>query len=209
MIIKDISFAEAEKNISYDRALLESAESGASGEALRFWEAREFFIVLGRISEARRDIKIENAKQDAIETVRRISGGGTVLQGPGCLNYSLVISYGRNPLLKNIKKSYEIILNRICAALGRLNVRAAFEPVSDMALGGKKFSGNAQARKRKYMLHHGTLLYNFPMEKIERYLTIPKEQPPYRRNRAHRHFLTNIDADPRRIRREIAAAWGT
>ena len=203
MIIKEISFPTAQENIFYDQSMLESAEDGTSGEALRFWEAEKFFIVLGRTSRLEDDINVAEAHKDGVEIIRRNSGGGTVLQGPGCLNYSLILSYERNPLLKNIRKSYEIILGGICQAFNGINIEASFEPISDMVIGGRKFSGNAQARRRRYMLHHGTILYNFPLEKIERYLTIPKEQPPYRKGRTHSDFLINVGTDPHRIKQQI------
>ena len=207
MMVRDISFPTAMENILYDKMLLESAEAGLSGEAIRFWEAEKFFIVLGKISKLQEDVNIEAARKDNIEIVRRISGGGTVIQGPGCLNYSFIFSYQRNPLFKDIRKSYSIILNKICDSLKNLDIEARFEPISDITFYGKKFSGNAQSRKKRYMLHHGTILYDFPLKMVERYLKIPKEQPQYRKGRAHGDFLTNIKADPREIKDKIAQAF--
>ena len=91
-------------------------------------------------------------------------------------------------------KSYQMILGQIIAALKRLHVDAVFCPISDIALAGsnKKISGNAQKRSRKFILHHGTILYDFDLEKIERYLKIPKDIPEYRRERSHLDFVTNI-----------------
>jgi lipoate-protein ligase A len=207
MILKDIFFPSVEENIAYDRVLLESAEAGSSDEVLRFWEAKNFFIVLGRISKLEEDVKIEEAKKDGVEIIRRMSGGGTVLQGPGCLNYSLILSYERNLLLKDIRKSYEFILNKICDSLKSLKIKAEFEPISDIVLKGRKFSGNAQARKKRYILHHGTILYDFPIEMIEKYLKMPKDEPLYRKGRNHSDFLTNINADPHDIKQAIYSAW--
>lgn len=207
MIFKDISFPSAPENIAYDQSLLESAERGETGEALRFWEGEFFFIVLGRISKFEEDVKINEAQEDGIEIIRRMSAGGTVLQGQGCLNYSLILSYETNPLLKNIRSSYEFILNKICSSLEKLRIEAKFEPISDIALGGRKFSGNAQARRRRFMLHHGTILYDFPIERIERYLKMPKNEPPHRRSRSHRDFLTNINIDPRKIKEAIMGTF--
>ena len=207
MIIRDITFKDASENIFYDQILLQSAEDGKSGEVLRFWESKEFFVVLGRISRVKDDVKLDEVHNKHTRIIRRISGGGAVLQGPGCLNYALVLSFEVNPLLRNIRKSYEFILGKICRALNKLNVKVEFEPVSDIAVGGRKFSGNAQARKRKYMLHHGTILYKFPLELMEEYLTMPKDQPPYRKGRSHKDFLANINLDPWDIKQAIASEF--
>ena len=45
--------------------------------------------------------------------------------------------------------------------------------ISDLAIGGRKFSGSAQQRKRRFLLHHGTLLYGFDIPSIGRYLRLP------------------------------------
>lgn len=207
MILKDISFPSAQENITYDEFLLELAETGSQGEVLRFWEAQKFFVVLGKTSKLEEDVKLEEAHKDGIEIIRRPSGGGTVLQGPGCLNYSAILSYERNPLLKNIRKSYEVILGGICSSLKKLDIDAKFEPISDMAFNGKKFSGNAQKRRRRYILHHGTILHDFPIEKIEKYIKIPKDEPPYRRGRSHNDFLINVTVGPSNIKQAIAFAF--
>ena len=51
----------------------------------------------------------------------------------------------------------------------------------------RKICGNAQRWKRRAFLHHGTILYDFDLAKIERYLRLPARQPDYRAGRAHHH----------------------
>jgi len=76
----------------------------------------------------------------------------------------------------------------------KVGVDAVFRPISDLALvgGEQKFSGNAQHRGRKYILHHGTILYGFDLSLIEKYLKFPKSVPTYRAGRNHRDFVINI-----------------
>ncbi|MBN1871635.1 MAG: lipoate--protein ligase family protein [Candidatus Omnitrophica bacterium] len=207
MILKDISFTYAQENISYDQTILELAEAGSSEEVLRFWESETYFVVLGRASKAEVDLNMRNISRDGIEVIRRGSGGGTVLQGPGCLNYSLVLAYERHHLLKNIRSSYKFILQNISASLNKIGIRSKFEGLSDLAVEGRKFSGNAQCRRRRYLLHHGTILYAFHLDKIERYINIPHEAPAYRNGRSHKDFLTNIKAGAADIKKAIASGW--
>ncbi|MCK5082116.1 MAG: hypothetical protein KAR31_04335, partial [Candidatus Omnitrophica bacterium] len=56
----------------------------------------------------------------------------------------------------------------------------------------KKISGNAQKRSKKFILHHGTILYDFDLERIKRYLKVPKDIPEYRQGRSHLDFVTNV-----------------
>ena len=194
MILKDVSFKTPQENILYDEVLLDSAERGLCGEALRFWESQEIFIVLGRISRENEDIRWDNVRRDAVPVLRRASGGGTVLQGKGCLSYSLILSKDRDPQMADLRKSYQYILGKFILALGQLGVAVEFFPISDLALkaNGKKISGNAQKRSRTFVLHHGTILYDFDLTKIQDYLNMPADAPPYRQGRRHLDFVANI-----------------
>ena len=64
--------------------------------------------------------------------------------------------------------------------------------ISDLAINNIKFSGNAQRRLKKAILFHGTILYNFQLSLIEKYLKHPPIQPAYRENRPHDQFIQNI-----------------
>lgn len=194
MILKDISFPTPLENILYDEVLLFLAEKNGRGEVLRFWESSQLFVVLGRICKPGDDLNLEAIQEDKIPVLRRSSGGGTVLQGKGCLNYSLILSKEVNPVLHDLRQSYQFILGKVAGALKESGIEAEFFPVSDIALaqGQKKISGNSQKRGRKFILHHGTILYHFDLSQIERYLKMPKDIPAYRQGRSHLAFVTNI-----------------
>ena len=198
MRLKDVPLAGPAEHILYDEVLLALAERGAAGECLRIWESPVPFVVLGRTGRVDQELIAGAVGRDRIPVLRRSSGGGTVLQGPGCLNYSLVLSKQRDPALNDIRRSYQYILEQIVAVLGAMDLRAAVRPISDLVIepGERKFSGNAQRRSRNFILHHGTILYQFDLDLITRYLLMPADVPEYRRGRAHRDFVTNIPLSP-------------
>ena len=208
MFLKDITLSTPQENILYDNVLLELAEQGDAGETLRFWESSKLFIVLGRIGNPAADLDVAKVLADRIPVLRRSSGGGTVLQGKGCLNYTLVLSKDR-PEIRDLRRSYQFICGNIIAALKNCGIDAAFRPLSDIALSqsNKKISGNAQKRSKKFILHHGTLLYQFDLEKIVKYLTMPEDVPEYRQNRSHLDFVTNIPAAAGALKQEIRKAF--
>lgn len=207
MIVKDISFSRPEDNILFDEVLLALAEKGETGEVLRFWESPVDFIVLGRISKESEDICWEHVSRDHVPVLRRASGGGTVLQGPGCLNFSLILSKVIHPELSDINQSYRWVLERIIGALGHLGIRAVFMPISDLALAHnqKKVSGNAQKRGKTFILHHGTVLCSADLKKIEHYLLMPKDKPQYRGSRSHLDFVANLNCTPIEVKKEITS----
>lgn len=206
MLLKDISFKTPEENILFDEVLLHLAEKGIQGEVLRFWESSSVFIVLGKTGVLDDDVHAARAAQENIPVLRRSSGGGTVVQGKGCLNFSLILSKQSRPALGDLGKSYFYILGKAIEALSRLNVDAVFKPISDLALRAseKKFSGNAQRRARNFILHHGTILYDFDLSVIERFLKMPEKIPEYRQGRGHLDFVDNISRSAKDIKDALA-----
>ncbi len=209
MLLKDISFPTPDENILYDEVLLHLAERGVGGEALRFWESDKLFIVLGKICKEEDDLKIDELKRNKILVLRRSSGGGTVVQGKGCLNYSLILSKESNLQLADLRKSYAIILAKVIDGLKSVNVEATFLPICDIALvkDQKKISGNAQKRAKKFILHHGTILYNFDLNVIEQYLKFPKDVPEYRKGRKHLDFVTNVSLSAVQIKAALCKSF--
>ena len=206
MHFRDISFPVPQDNIAFDDVLFNLADKHEAGEYLRFWESSQIFIVLGRIGREEMDVHSSLAQEDNIPVLRRSSGGGTVVQGPGCLNYSLILSKQKYPQLNDLRKSYEWISAKVIEALHLAGVEAFFRPISDLATGQgeKKFSGNAQRRGKHYILHHGTILYRFDLSLISRYLKMPQDIPEYRKDRSHTDFVTNVPIDPQVFKDHLA-----
>lgn len=206
MHFRDISFPTPQENIAFDEVLLNLAEKQGTGEYLRFWESSPIFVVMGRTGRAEIDVNAVNTRKDNIPVLRRSSGGGTVVQGPGCLNYALVLSKQKHPPLNDLRRSYEWISDRIIEALRQSGIEAYFRPTSDLATGKaeKKFSGNAQRRCKHYILHHGTILYKFDLSLVSRYLNMPTDIPEYRKARPHMDFVTNIPLDPGVFKEHLA-----
>ncbi len=209
MQLLDLSFPHPADNIALDEALLLDAEENAHAEpVLRLWESPVPFVVLGLAGRVAEEVDIDACEQDGISILRRTSGGGTVVQGPGCLNYSFILPFGLEPALQGIHSSNAWILGRIAQALSELCGRTVhMEGTSDLVLDGRKFSGNAQKRKRRWLLFHGTILSGFDLQWIVKYLRQPPRQPEYRAQRAHADFVRNFPASLGCIRAALVKEW--
>jgi lipoate-protein ligase A len=203
----DLTLPTLAENLALDEALLLEAEEGNGSEVLRFWEWPDPAVVLGAGGQLATEVDEEVCQRDGIPVQRRASGGGTVLLGSGCLLFSLVLRFDRDPALKDVNASYRFILGRTAAALAPITA-AELVGISDLAVAERKFSGNAQQRKRDHVLHHGTLLYDFDLGLIGRYLRLPERQPAYREGRPHEAFVTNLPTDADTLKRLVLSAWG-
>jgi lipoate---protein ligase len=203
----DLTLPTPAENLALDETLLLEAEGGRGGEVLRLWEWPRPAVVLGAGGWLAADVDEAACRADGVPVLRRASGGGTVLLGRGCLLFSLVLALDRSPALGDITASYRYILGRVRDALEGLLPDIELAGTSDLAAAGRKFSGNAQQRKRHYLLHHGTLLYEFDLGLVGRYLRLPERQPEYRGGRGHAEFLRNLPALPDELRHRLRAGW--
>jgi lipoate-protein ligase A len=204
----DLTLPTPEENLACDEALLESLESDEGAEILRFWESASYFVVLGSSNKVQEEVHIEACRADGIPILRRHSGGGTVLQGPGCLNYSLILRIDPHSTTRNITSTTHYVMNRHAQAFSDLlNTKVEMNGSSDLTIAGKKISGNAQRRKLKAGLFHGTFLLDLNLSNIEKYLKMPPKQPAYRERRSHLDFLTNIRVDSALLKRRLGIAW--
>jgi len=195
-----------DENLALDEALLLAAEAGGGGEVLRFWEWPAKAVVLGAGGSIAIDVNEAVCREDGVPLHRRASGGGTVLLDRGCLNYTVVLEYTRAAELRDVTASYQWLLGKVRDAL-RPVATLEHIGISDLALEGRKVSGNAQQRKSRILLHHGTLLYAFDASTVGRYLNPPERAPTYRAGRDHASFVTNLPADAATLKRLIVAEF--
>src|SRR5262245_43034553 len=189
----DLTLPTATENLALDEALLEASEARElSGDILRLWEMPEHAVILGRSSRAADEVDLSAAHGANVPVLRRSSGGAAVVVGPGCLMYSIILRYEGREHLRMLDEVHRHVLGIIRTALSPLIHGVEHVGTCDLAIGGRKFSGNSLRCKRDHLLYHGTLLYNFDLELVSRLLRMPPRQPDYRGHRAHADFLTNI-----------------
>jgi lipoate-protein ligase A len=209
----DLTLPTAAENLALDEALLEEAESaGEPLETLRLWELPAPAVVIGRSSRVAAEVQADVCRQLGIPVLRRISGGAAIIAGPGCLMYSLILSYQRRPALRTLSEAHGEVLDTLAAALSSLAPGVCRRGTSDLTFDAGdqhavKFSGNSVRCRRSHLLYHGTLLYQFPLSLIERCLTIPPRMPDYREKRPHGAFVVNLPVDAEAMRQALRTAW--
>jgi lipoate-protein ligase A len=190
------------QQLAGDWALFQAVETGAAKHLHRCWHSAVPVVVAGRHSILADDVIQDACRTDNVRVLRRFSGGGTVVLGPGCLNYAVALALVSRPRLADVGASFQLVLQTIASALDLPGLLVAGG--TDLVFEGRKISGNAQRRGRRALIHHGTLLYDFDPRLATRYLKEPLRQPAHRAARRHTDFIGNLPlpADTLRARLE-------
>ena len=132
-------------------------------EVLLLWRNRPA-VVVGCYQNICREVHVRALLEQNIPVVRRMSGGGTVYHDPGNLNYTLIT--GQSGAL-----DYDRCLAPVLRALNALGVPAQKSRTCDMTVDGKKISGSAQKIANGRVLHHGTLLFDADLTRLDEITT--------------------------------------
>jgi lipoate---protein ligase len=208
MRLLDLTLPSAAENSALDEALLDEAETClAPIETLRLWEPNQPAVVIGRSSRAENEVRLDACRELGVPVLRRPSGGAAIVTGPGCLMYALVLSYELRPSLRVLSNAHGWVLGVLARALGSHVPGVHCQGTSDLAVGDLKFSGNSVRCRRRSLLYHGTLLYDFPLALVTRLLKMPPRMPTYRGGRPHDGFLTNLPLGAEVIRGILIASF--
>lgn len=123
-------------------------------------------VILGRTQNAWTEVDYEKLKADGGILARRITGGGAVYHDPENLNFSFITAPG----LYSAADQTQILSD----ALQTFGIAVVSTGRNDLWANGRKFSGNAYCYRPQGTLHHGTILIDTNLERMQKYLYVPK-----------------------------------
>ncbi len=144
-------------------------------------------IIVGKHQNSLAEINVDYVKEQNIDVVRRMTGGGAVFHDPGNLNFSFIKKQDRFAPI-----DFADYLKPILDVLKSLGVDAKFEGRNDMTIGGKKFSGNAKCYFNGKVLSHGTLLFSSKLPDLSQALKINPLKYKDKAVKSVRSRVTNI-----------------
>ena len=204
----DLTYPDPADNLACDEALLDACEAGESPAVLRVWEPESHCVVVGYSNRDFDEVRLEECARGGVPVLRRHSGGGTVLLGPGCLNYAVVLAVDSDPWHSSIRETNRFVMEKHRLVGERLTGRpVTANGFTDLAMNGRKVSGNAQYRRRNAVLFHGTFLLAFDLSMVDMLLDNPSVAPGYRDGRSHIEFLANMGIRAQSLKDELRKEW--
>ncbi len=147
------------KNLAADEWFLDHLPEDT---VLLYFYINDNAVIIGKNQNPWRECDLTAMEQDGVQLVRRVSGGGAVYHDGGNLNFSFIASRTRY----DEQKQFELILQ----AVRSLGIACEFSGRNDLLAEGRKFSGNAFCHRGPNCQHHGTLLVDADMGRLQRYL---------------------------------------
>jgi len=176
-----------ETNPYFNLAAEEYVLKNFNENCFMLWRNRPSIIV-GKHQNTLAEINIDYVKENNIDVVRRLSGGGAVFHDLGNLNFTFIKNVNNEGSLVDFKKYTQPVID----VLQHLGVNAIFEGRNDIMINGRKVSGNAEHVFKRRVLHHGTLLFSSVMADLSKALKVNPLKYQDKGVKSVRSRVTNI-----------------
>lgn len=137
-------------------------------EEILFFYVNEPSVIIGCNQGIQNEVNLDYCRENNIQVVRLMFGGGSVYYDLENLNYSFI----SNKTKENSSLNPDF-LNPIVEVLKIMGIPVEIGKRKDLWLpGGFKISGTASHVGKKRELHHGTLLYDTNLELLQKSLDV-------------------------------------
>ena len=132
--------------------------ASSNSNSIMFWRNASAVIVgCNQITAA--EIDADYIRENNIQVVRRITGGGAVYHDLGNVNFTICVN-DRQLSPEAFSQNAAVIIG----ALRKFGVAAEFSGRNDIIVDGRKISGSAKSVFKDRTLFHGTLLFDTDLE---------------------------------------------
>ncbi len=174
----ELEVNDAYTNMAIDEAILMARVAGNVPNTLRLYKWKPSAVSLGYTRDVFNDVYVDACKDNKVDLVRRITGGGTVYHdSDGEITYSVVVDEKSLGFI-DVSTSYEILYSGLIEAIKILGLEGDFSSgdprqCPNIMVEDRKISGSSQARRKGVLPQHGTLLVRVDLQKMFTLLRVP------------------------------------
>ncbi|MHA1798980.1 MAG: lipoate--protein ligase family protein [Candidatus Helarchaeota archaeon] len=170
----DLKTNDAFSNMAIDEAILNARIKNEVPNTLRFYRWKPSAVSIGKNQSVTTEVNIRECEKKGVDIVRRITGGGAVYHDfEGEITYSVIIKQEKNiPFETDL--SFIKLCKGIIIALNKIGLNAYHgkHHCPSIFIADRKISGNAQTRRKGFILQHGTILSDYDPELMYTFLRV-------------------------------------
>lgn len=164
--MKKISFIVSRNKNPYHNLALEEllAKSINKDEAILYLWQNADTVVVGKHQNVFAECNYALMKSQGVSLARRKTGGGAVFHDDKNLNFTFI----------NAREDYDLKRNQriIKKAMSYFGLECEISGRNDISYDGRKFSGNAFFMGKDFAIHHGTIMLDVDLTRLEQYLKV-------------------------------------
>jgi len=174
--------------IAYFHALARLGEEG-----LILIEPAQSFVSLGFFDDTETTLDLDYCAKQNIPVMRRETGGGMVLLGPGQVFYMLVVKRPHHPIPSRVNDAYTYLSQAPIAAYRELGIDTKLRPINDIVTqAGRKIAGQGACDINGHFCFVGSILIDFDTELMHRVVKLPNAALRAPLKAALMHHMTSI-----------------
>ncbi len=184
------------------------------GEGLILIEPAQSFVSLGAFDDAASCLDQDYCRAHGIPVMRRETGGGMVLLGPGQVFYTLVLKRPHATVPSRVDEAYRYLSRAPIAVYRQFGITTRLRPINDIVTGeGRKIGGQGAGDINGCFCFVGSILLDFDTELMHRVVKLPEEDLRAPLKATLDEGLTSIRAhtagrpEPAAVKRALAQAF--
>ena len=172
-------------NLALEEFVFENLDRGK--EYFMLWQ-NENSIIVGKYQNTAEEINRAAVDAQGIRVARRLSGGGAVYHDMGNLNFTFVVDKQNVDGL-----NFRVFVEPVVETLKSFGVEAEFSGRNDILVNGMKISGNSQYVKKDRVMHHGCIMLDSNLDKVQDALRVSKAKIESKSIKSVRSRVTTIN----------------
>ena len=153
----------------------------------------EPYVCIGLHQTLEKQLDAEYCRRHELPILRREVGGGAVYLDRDQTFVQWVMGPGRLPV--RLEQRFELFVRPLVETLRVLGIDAAFRPVNDIQVGGRKISGTGAARIGAAEVLVANFIFDFDSERMSRILRVPSDTFRDTVRRGLERYMTTIERE--------------
>lgn len=164
-----------DRGLAVDEAALGWVASRPAAAVLHLYRFDPASVVIGYHQDPRTEADMSACQGLGIEIHRRLTGGGSILMGPGQLGLALALPRSEVSTAGGFGPVFELLSQGIIWALRQYGVESILRPKNDLAVRSRKICGvGAYTDAAGMLMFHASTLVDFDYDLMMRVLHIPE-----------------------------------